>query len=47
MWGFRWYYVVAIFGIVGIIGIIFWLYKTDSRLLNFVRKNPELIEDET
>ena len=46
MWGFRWYYLVAIVGIFGIIGIIIWLYKTDSRLLNFVRKQPEAIETE-
>jgi hypothetical protein len=39
MQGFKWYYLVAIVAILGIVGVIFWLYKTDNRLLRFVRRN--------
>lgn len=46
MWGFRWYYLVGIVAILGIIGVIIWLYQTDNRLLNFLRKQPEAIETE-
>ena len=36
--GFKWYYFVALIGILGIVGIVFWLYKTDSKLLSYIRE---------
>ncbi len=42
--GFKWYHLVAIVGILGIFGIVIWMYKTDSKLLNFTRKHEQLEE---
>ena len=43
--GFKWWYVVAVAGILGIIGIVYWLYKTDNRLLSFLHGSGEELEE--
>ena len=37
----RWYYLIGLAAILGIVGIVYWLYKSESRLTkNFSSKQP-------
>jgi hypothetical protein len=42
----RWYFLIGLVAILGIIGIVYWLYKSDSRLTKFFSARQPATTDE-